>query len=105
MTVIYEVNLRIAAPVAEPFADWLPAHVAEMLALPGFMDAVIAREETDDEEATAWSVRYRLEDRQALDDYLAEHSERMRADGLARFGEHMQASRRILTETLQLKAN
>ncbi len=105
MTVIYEVNLHIAAPVADAFADWLPGHVEEMLALPGFIDAVIARDEPTDDEATTWSVRYRLQDRQSLDDYLAQHSERMRAEGLARFADHMRATRRILTETRHLKAN
>ncbi len=103
MVVIYEVNLHIAKAVADRFADWLPGHVEEMLALPGFIDAVIAREEADDS-SVAWSVRYRLQNRQALDDYFAEHAERMRADGIERFGEHMHASRRILTETLQLRA-
>jgi len=103
--VIYEVNLHIAAPVAASFADWLPGHVEDMLALPGFIDAVIAGEEADDNGSVAWSVRYRLRDRQALDDYFTEHAGRMRADGVERFGEHMQASRRILIEFRQLRAD
>jgi hypothetical protein len=104
VTVIYEVNLCVAEPVADTFADWLPGHVEDMLTLPGFIDAVIAREETGDQESTAWSVRYRLQERQSLDDYLAHHAERMRAEGVERFGKHMQAKRRILWETRQLKA-
>ncbi len=104
MTVIYEVNLHIAAPVADDFASWLPGHVEQMLALPGFIDAVIACEEAGDNVGTAWSVRYRLRDRQSLDDYLARHAEHMRAEGVGRFGEHMQASRRILIETARLSS-
>jgi hypothetical protein len=51
VTVIYEVNLCVAEPVADTFADWLPGHVEDMLTLPGFIDAVIAREETGDRKA------------------------------------------------------
>ncbi len=106
MVVIYEVNLDIDTEAAPDFAEWLPHHVAEILALPGFIDAIIAREEEGTEHGkVAWSVRYRLQDRQSLDHYLAVHAERMRADGLDRFGGQMRANRRILTEIRHLKAN
>lgn len=105
MTVIYEVNLDIHAKAAADFAQWLPRHVADVLALPGFIDAVIAREDPGEEGSIAWSVRYRLENRQALERYLDQHAERMRADGLRRFGEGMRARRRILSEVEHLKAS
>jgi hypothetical protein len=103
--VIYEVNLQVAAPAADAFAEWLPGHIEDMLALPGFIDAVIALEESTNPAAAAWSVRYRLHDRMALDNYLHTHADRMRADGLARFGDHMSATRRILVETHCLQAH
>jgi len=95
---VYEVNLAVEADVAEAFAAWLPGHVAELLALPGFLDAEIF---TVDEPAppageVALSVRYRLRDRAALDGYLRDHAARMRADGIARFGDRFQATRRVL---------
>ena len=101
---IYEVNLDIAAPAAKAFADWLPGHIEDMLALPGFIDASIARVDHDFDNLACWSVRYRLHDRQALDNYLKTHAERMRADGLARFGDQLSASRRILAESQNLQA-
>ena len=104
MNVIYEVNLGVAAPVAEDFADWLPGHVEEVLALPGFIDASIARIEANSDNSAQWSVRYSLEDRQALDEYLQTHAERMRADGISRFGDQLSATRRILIETQRPQA-
>jgi hypothetical protein len=41
-------------------------------------------------------VRYRLRDRAALDDYLRDHAPRMRAEGLARFGDAFRAQRRVM---------
>lgn len=95
---VYEVNLAVEAAVAEAFVAWLPGHVAELLALPGFLEAEIF---TVDEPAApagevSLSVRYRLRDRAALEGYLRDHAERLRADGIARFGGRFQATRRVL---------
>jgi quinol monooxygenase YgiN len=96
MIVIYEVNLIVDQGIAGEFADWLEGHVREMVALPGFVDAELAREERVAGQSAAFSVRYRLESRSALERYFAEHAERMRGDGLRRFGQQFSASRRIL---------
>ena len=95
---VYEVNLTVDADVAEAFAAWLPGHVAELLALPGFLGAEIFRveEPAAEEGSVALSVRYRLRDRAALDDYLRDHAARLRGDGLRRFDGRFQASRRVL---------
>jgi quinol monooxygenase YgiN len=96
MTVIYEVNLDVERDIEDEFARWLGKHVAEMIALPGFVDAELTREEREADQQAAFSVRYRLESRTALERYFAEHAERMRNDGLQRFGRQFSASRRIL---------
>jgi hypothetical protein len=98
---VYEVNLAVDAEVAEAFAAWLPGHVAELLALPGFLAAEIFRVEEPAPPAgeVALSVRYRLRDRAALDAYLRDHAARLRADGIARFGGRFQATRRVLSAT------
>ena len=92
---IYEVTLDIDAGRAPEFDAWLKQHVQAMLALPGFQDARILRPET-----AAGTVRrvvqYTLAGRPELDRYLAEHAPRMRAEGTKRFGEALQASRRVL---------
>jgi hypothetical protein len=96
MTVIYEVNLNVDRDIEGEFGRWLSLHVEQMLALPGFVGADIASEEREPGQTAGWSVRYRLLSRQALDAYFRDHAERMRADGIDRFGQRFSASRRIL---------
>ena len=96
---VYEVNLSVDAEVAPAFAAWLPGHVADLLALPGFLSADIFRIE---EPAVApgevgLSVRYLLRDRAALEAYLRDHAARLRTEGTARFGGRFHADRRVLS--------
>lgn len=95
--VTYEVNLSVDAEVADAYLEWLHAHIGQMLALPGFLDARLA-EVLEPVEAgrRQWSVAYRLRDRAALEAYLAGPAARMREDGQRRFGGRFQASRRVL---------
>lgn len=95
--VVYEVNLDVEAAIAAEYRAWLQAHVAQMLALPGFASAqVFEVHEPVEAGRRAWCVHYRLRDAAALDAYLRDHAPRMRADGVARFGERFRASRRVL---------
>ncbi|MBS0194027.1 MAG: DUF4286 family protein [Proteobacteria bacterium] len=96
MAVIYEVTVHVAEARAADYLAWLREHVAQMLALPGFEGAAMEAllDETPGERG--YCVRYRLRDRDALEDYLREHAPRMRAEGLARFGDGMRAQRRVL---------
>lgn len=93
MSVLYEVRLVPKAEIAVEFLAWLRTHVAQVRALPGFEDAQIYREEGD---GTVYVVHYRLPDRAALQRYFDKFATRMRADGLARFPDQFQASRRVL---------
>ncbi|MDQ2070849.1 DUF4286 family protein [Natronospira bacteriovora] len=96
--VIYEVTLEVAPRRIEDFDAWLPGHVRELLAQPGFFAARIQRDR--EKAADGWHrrvVSYRLRNREALDDYLAGPAEALRADGVERFGKQMRASRRVLT--------
>lgn len=100
MAVIYEVELEVERGIESEYRAWLAAHVAEILALPGFLDA--RRFERLDppppEGHFALVVKYRLRDAQALQDYLREHAPRLRADGMSRFGGRFSARRRVLAE-------
>ena len=95
--VLYEVTLRVGPGIADAVGDWLQAHVADMVALPGFVDARIARQrEPAEADAVVFCCAYTLRDAAALDDYLREHAPRMRADGLRRFPVGFAAQRRVL---------
>lgn len=96
--VVYEVTLRVQAGIADEFAGWLRTHVREMLALPGFVGARVGRQQAPapapgEVVFTCW---YQLVDAAALEAYLAGDAARMRADGIARFGDRFSASRRVL---------
>lgn len=95
---VYEVNIRIDHAIRDGYLRWLDAHVAEIVALPGFTGAEVL-EVVDPPAADGFAtfcVQYRLVDAAALDAYLRDHAPRLRADGIARFGTRMQASRRVL---------
>ncbi|MCC7249371.1 MAG: DUF4286 family protein [Lysobacter sp.] len=99
-TIVYEVNVEADADIAVAYRAWLHDHIAEILALPGFVDARAF--DVLDPPVSAGRiglcVQYRLTDAAALDAYLRDHAPRLRADGVARFGERFRAQRRVLRE-------
>lgn len=96
--VVYEVALEPDAGILAEFDHWLEEHVAEVLALPGFLGASIHRAEEPSTGRAQRVVRYRLRDRAALERYLREDAPRMRELGLARFGDRFGAQRRVIEE-------
>lgn len=96
--VIYEVNIEVDASAHEEYRVWLRDHVAEILALPGFTGAKVFEvlEPPPSAGRVGLCVQYALRDQDALDDYLRDHAPRLRADGIARFGDRFQATRRVL---------
>jgi hypothetical protein len=99
--VIYEVNVEVDVAIADAYRMWLREHVTEMVALPGFLDATRydVLEPNARDGTVAICVHYRLRDRAALDAYLRDHAPRMRADGVARFGDRLRATRRVLVKS------
>lgn len=96
--VVYIVDIEVDAAHAGAYLDWLRAHAAEILDLPGFTGATL-HERHDPPPASgrvAYCAHYTLRDQAALDDYLRDHAPRLRAEGQARFGDRFSASRRVL---------
>jgi len=98
MSVIYEVTLYIDADIEDEYDEWLDKHIAEMHELPGFVgtEKFSLEFEEPSPERVARVVHYRLESRQAYEDYLQNHANRMRDKGLKRFAGRFSAARRIL---------
>lgn len=96
--IVYVVELEMDITLRDEYLAWLDGHVHEMLALPGFTGAEILIRSEPPAPAGRFIVQahYRLRDRAAWEDYLAHHAARMRAAGLARFGQRVRASRTIL---------
>ncbi|MEM8546518.1 MAG: DUF4286 family protein [Pseudomonadota bacterium] len=92
--VVYEVSLRVPADRSIELGAWLPGHIEEMLALPGFIEANTL-EPVDEGDDRIHIVQYVLSNQAALDTYFAEHAERMRAPGIAQFGDDLSAKRAV----------
>ncbi len=99
--IAYEVNVDLDIAIEREYRAWLDAHVREILALPGFTGARIfdVVEPHPDTGRITLCVQYALRDSAALDAYLRDHAPRLRAEGVARFGEKFRAHRRVLRET------
>lgn len=95
---VYEVNLEVEDAIAADYRAWLHAHVAAILALPGFLDAGVHEvlEPAPPAGFAGLCVHYRLESEAAYTAYLRDHAPRMRAEGEARFGGRFRARRRVL---------
>lgn len=92
--IVYEVRAAVDAEVADAYRAWLDPHVREILAIPGFTGAELLVEDGESGRRV-YCVRYHLADRGALEAYLRDHAPRLRADGLARFGDRFSATRRV----------
>jgi hypothetical protein len=97
---VYEVNVECDREIVDAYRVWLREHITEILRLPGFVDARVfdALEPAPAEGRIGLCVQYRLIDAAALEAYLRDHAPRLRADGVARFGERFRAQRRVLRE-------
>jgi hypothetical protein len=99
--VIYEVNLTINNEIFDEFYVWLIEHIELILKFKGFREADLAKEvmpENDITDKTKLTVRYLLDCKDDLDNYLAKHAPAMREDGVKKFGDKFSASRRIFTQ-------
>jgi Domain of unknown function (DUF4286) len=97
MIVIYEVNFFIERSIETAYRHWLAQHIDEILCLPGFVEAKCFEVQVDDSNCEfPLCVHYYLDSQTSLDDYLLNHAPRLRADGIARFGDRFRATRRVL---------
>ena len=96
--VLYEVTLDVDAGIEAEYRAWLHDHVAQMLALPGFVDARTAEvvEPAPAPGRVVFCMHYRLRGMAALQADFDHHAAAMRGDGAVRFGDRFHASRRVL---------
>lgn len=98
--IIYEVNIQLKKNIPENYWSWLDHHISQMLLFKGFIAAKIFEEVMDQgtksEYSRSLSVHYQIESLSHLEHYLAEHAEKMRAEGKEKFGSYFNATRRVL---------
>ena len=98
--IVYEVSLEVDHAIVAPYLAWLREHIAQILALPVFVDAHLyeRRDVAVDAPRHSLVVVYRLSDEPALENYFTHHAAALRADGQARFPGQFSATRRVLRE-------
>ncbi len=99
--IIYEVNSDTVPTLASEYEAFLKKHVPEMLTLDGFVAATVFRQNAaDDGQAnhlrTRFCIQYQVESHEKLNAYLRERAPQMRQEGIQRFGDRVQYSRRVL---------
>ena len=92
MFIIYEVNLKIEPQIKQLFLSWLNEHIEAMLRITGFQTATVYTDMDQDDMV----VHYHISDQKCLEDYFKLHAQKMREDGLNRFGTQFSATRRVL---------
>ena len=92
---IYEVECQLDPDIVADYDAWLPGHVRDVLACPGFHGANIEIPETPPGERQRRRIRYRVESIAALDHYLENDATRLRTETAQRFGGRVQCERRV----------
>ncbi|HSK74657.1 MAG TPA: DUF4286 family protein [Pyrinomonadaceae bacterium] len=89
--VIYEITAVVRAGLIEDYEKYMRGrHIPDLLATGYFSGAALTRSAEG-----RYRIQYRAHDQAALDDYLANDAERLRADFLAHFPEGAEVSREI----------
>jgi hypothetical protein len=101
---IYEVECQLDPDIVADYDAWLPGHVRDVLACPGFQGASIEAPEGAQGELQRRRVRYRVESAAALDHYLENNATRLRTDTAQRFGGRVQCERRVFRPRDELVA-
>jgi hypothetical protein len=94
-SLIYEVECQLDPDIVADYDAWLPGHVRDVLACPGFHGASIEMVEMPPGERQRRRVRYRVESAAALDHYLENNATRLRTETAQRFGGRVQCERRV----------
>ena len=101
---IYEVECQLDPDIVADYDEWLPGHVRDVLACPGFHGASIEMPETPPGERQRRRIRYRVESVAALDHYLENNATRLRTETAERFGGRVHCERRVFRPRHELTA-
>lgn len=99
---IYEVTVSIAKHREQEWLSWIVVHVQDILTTGCFSSADI--EVVEDAEHPTYVVRYHYTSTSQYTNYVENFAAKFRSDGVALFGNDMQASRRLLSTINQLSA-
>ncbi len=92
---IYNVTINVEPDIRDAWLEWMQqTHIPEMLATGKFHEARICRVLVEEETGGfTYAVQYSTSSKKLLEDYYREDAERMRREGIERFGEKFVAFR------------
>lgn len=95
---IYNVTIKINAPIKEAWLHWLKEeHIPEMIQTGCFTDAVILHlVEADDEEGFTFAVQYHVPGKALYNRYIEKYAEQMRKKGIEKWGDQFIAFRTLM---------
>lgn len=101
--VTYVVNISVRHEVFENYIQWLrEEHIAEVLALPGFIKAELCYRKGGAMEASSKDVKviYTLKDEESVKTYLSQFAMELREKGIEKFPGQFSANREVWLETI-----
>lgn len=106
--VIYEVNVELPKDQEPAYMEWLKPHIQALLQIDGFLGATVFRsralsEIKPDPHKVYWTVHYSMKSEAHLNAYFSNQAPQMRADTVARFGDKLAFSRRLLTDDTSVR--
>lgn len=95
---IYNVTIKVAAPIAEEWLQWMKdEHMPALLATGKFYECRLVRLlEQDDSEGPTYAAQYSCHAFTDYEAYIRDHSTAMRDAGRAKFGDGFAAFRTIM---------
>ena len=88
MHIIYNVTINIDNSIHDEWLIWIKEHIPQVLATGKFEKATLTKVLSNDEGHT-YSVQYRSYSRAALDAYYKDDAEKLKTQGIKKFGDKM----------------
>lgn len=96
--IIYNVTIKVAAPVQDAWLQWLKEeHVPDVVGTGCFTHAVITKLlEIDDSEGPTYAIQYHAESKALYNRYLDKHAGEMRQRSFDKWGNQFIAFRSVM---------
>lgn len=92
--IIYNVTVNIHDSIVDQWLVWIKEHIPQVLATGKFSEAKLTKVLVEEQMGgQTYSIQYRAISKEALKAYYQNEAEKLRQDGLTKFGDKMLAFR------------
>ena len=92
--IIYNVTVNIHDSIVDQWLVWIKEHIPQVLATGKFSEAKLTKVLVEEQMGgQTYSIQYRTISKEALKAYYQNEAEKLRQDGLTKFGDKMLAFR------------